>query len=289
LDFLPDHQFTVSVKPFRTPLTLNTDTDTVFLPTERELVEMSSKYAVLNLLLCLVIILLVIENYETWNGSFGLLTGTGFGSQKSGGKIENPPLTASENDLDSRKSYNLISEKNIFSPERTDFPIPAAFPAEAQKPLVRPQIVLYGVAIGGDYQSATVTNPGRALHKEERETRTVRIGGKIGGYTLAKISPDRITMESNGDNFEVLLDDSGNPKRKVQARAKTTLAMVANLQPATVPPSGDAPKAGPSQETVEKPKEPVQARTAQVLGHAARSAAISRRTILNASPAPPAQ
>ena len=250
---------------------------------------MSSKYAVFNLLLCLVIILLVIENYETWNASFGLSSGMGFVSQKSGGEIENPPLTASANDLDSHKSYNLISEKNIFSPERTEFPIPAAFPAEAQKPLARPQIVLYGVAIGGDYQSATVTNPGRALHKEERETRTVRIGGKIGEYTLAKILPDRITMESNGDTFEVLLDDAGNPKRKVQARPKATPAMMANLQPAATPPSGDAPRPGPSQESVEKPKEQVQAPTAQVLSRTARSAALSRGRSLNTPPAPSAQ
>jgi len=264
---------------------------------ERELEQMSSKYAVFNLLLCLVIILLVIENYETWNASFGRSSGMGFVSQKSGGEIENPPSTASANDLDSRKSYNLISEKNIFSPERTEFPIPAAFPAEAQKPLARPQIVLYGVAIGGDYQSATVTNPGRALHKEERETRTVRIGGRIGEYTLAKILPDRIIMERNGDAFEVLLNDSNNPKRKVQARAKAT-PMTANLQPATVPPSGDEPKDGPSQASAERPKEPVRTPVVsaplnripyEALSRSARSAAISGRMTHNASPAPSAQ
>jgi type II secretory pathway component PulC len=265
---------------------------------KRGLEEMSSKYAVLNLLLCLVIFLLFFENYQTWNGSFGLLSGAGAVSQKLEAKNENLPVTASINDPESVKSYNLISGKNIFSPERTEFPIHAAFTAETQKPIVRPQIVLYGVAIGEDYQSATVTNPERPLHNEERETRTVRIGGKIGEYTVAKILPDRITMESNGDTFEVLLDDSRNPKRKVQARAKTSPAMMANLQPAPVPPSGDEPKASPSQESVERPKEPDQTRTAslpfnkytyQVFGHAARSAAISRGTNLHSAPAPSAK
>jgi hypothetical protein len=225
---------------------------------------MSSKYFVLNILVCFVILMLAIGNYEIWSHPTSLLIGTGVAAGKPEIKNETPPSTVTEQAMPAR-SYHLISEKNIFSPERTDFPIPAALTAEAQKFIVRPQIVLYGVAIGEDYQSATILNPERALQKEERETRTVKIGGKIGGYTLAKILPDRITMESNGDNFEVLLDDSKNPKRKVQARAKATPAMMANLQPAPIPSMGEASNPAPVQEPVEKPRAPVQARAAAPL------------------------
>ena len=119
--------------------------------------------------------------------------------------------------------------------------------------MVRPQIVLYGVAIGGDYQSATVVNPGRTLRKEERLTQTLKVGGKIGEYTLAKILPDRITMEGDGDTFEVLLDDSKNPKRYVEPRPKSKPGMIANLQTASAANSGETGSAAPSQESLEKP------------------------------------
>jgi FKBP-type peptidyl-prolyl cis-trans isomerase len=81
-------------------------------------------------------------------------------------------------------------------------------------------VILYGVTIAGDFQAASLVNPGRPLKKGERETMTVKIGEKIGEYKLAKIQPDRITMESNGDSFEVLLYDSRNPKKRMEVNKK---------------------------------------------------------------------
>jgi type II secretory pathway component PulC len=225
---------------------------------------MSSRYFVYNILVCFVILLLAVGNYEIWSHPTSLSMGTGVASGNSEIKNEAPPTTTTEQAM-SVQSHLLISEKNIFSPERTEFPVPAAVTAEAPNPIVRPQIVLYGVAIGEDCQSATILNPARALRKEERETRIVKIGAKIEEYTLAKILPDRITMESNGDTFEVLLDDSGNPKRKVQARAKTAPAMTANLQPSPVPSMGEVSNPIPAQGPVEKPRAPVQTRAATLL------------------------
>jgi hypothetical protein len=121
------------------------------------------------------------------------------------------------------------------------------------------------VAIATDYQSATVVNPGRPLQKEERETLTIKIGEKIGGYKLAKILPDRIAMESNGDTFEVLLYDSKKPKKQMEARAETKPEMIASAQPAPVPPSGEVPTPAPAQESVKEPKAPVQTQVAAFL------------------------
>ena len=159
-------------------------------------------------------------------------------------------------------SYILISEKNIFSPERKDFP---TTPLEKSKPILRPQVILYGVAIATDYQSATVVNPGRPLRKGERETLTIKIGEKIGGYKLAKILPDRIAMESNGDTFEVLLYDSKKPKKQMEARAETKPEIIASAQPVPVPPSGEVPTPAPAQESVKEPKAPVQTQVAASL------------------------
>ncbi len=218
----------------------------------------SKKYLVLNILLCLVILVFAIDSYEIWQEPTEFLTDTGITRWKSEIKDENPPTGASTNELVSAPSYNLIAEKNIFSPERKDFPIPPA-PAQSQKPIVRPQVILYGVAIGEGYKSATVIIPGRTRRKEEREALTLEVGAKIGEYRLAKILPDRITMKGNGDSFEVLLDDSRNPKRYVEPRPKSNPSMIAGLQIASAPNSGETPNPAPPQESVRKPTAQVQA------------------------------
>ena len=223
---------------------------------------MSFKYLGLNALLCFVILLIAIKNYETWNHSTELLPDTEIAPKKSETKNENPPMMASTKEPISIQSSNLISEKNIFSPERKDFP---TTPLEKSKPILRPQVILYGVAIATDYQSATVVNPGRPLRKEERETLTIKIGEKIGGYKLAKILPDRIAMESNGDTFEVLLYDSKKPKKQMEARAETKPEIIASAQPVPVPPSGEVPTPAPAQESVKEPKAPVQTQVAASL------------------------
>ena len=180
--------------------------------------------------------------------------------KKSDPRAENPPAVGTNKDLTSLRSFILISEKNIFSPERKDFPI---LTVEKSNPVTRPQVILYGVTIAGDFQAASLVNPGRPLRKGERETMTVKIGEKIGEYKLAKIQPDRITMESNGDSFEVLLYDSRNPKKRIEVKTEVKPPTVISTQPVPAPPpAAEAPKPVPPQESVEKPKEPAQAQVA---------------------------
>ena len=131
--------------------------------------------------------------------------------------------------------------------------------------MTRPQVILYGVTIAGDFQAASLVNPGRLLKKGERETITVKIGEKIGEYKLAKIQPDRITMESNGDSFEVLLYDSRNPKKRIEVKTEVKPPTVTSTQPAPAPTTSPVPQAeppatatAPPPASVEKPKEPPQ-------------------------------
>jgi hypothetical protein len=93
--------------------------------------------------------------------------------------------------------------------------------------MVRPQVVLYGVTIAGDYQSASLVHPGRPLRKNERETVTLRLGEQISGYKLAMVSPDRIRLERAGDSFEILLYDSKSPKRRSEPKPENRQAMAA--------------------------------------------------------------
>ncbi len=158
-------------------------------------------------------------------------------TKPSAKKLEALPITEPSKSIPSVQSYISIAEKNIFSPDRKDFPILGG----ANKPVVRPQVVLYGVTIAGDYQAASLSNPGRPLRKGERETFTVKLGEKIGDYKLAKISGDRITLEVDGDSFEVFLYDSRMPKKRIEIKTETKPATITTTQPAPTTPAPATP------------------------------------------------
>ena len=176
------------------------------------------KYKGLNFILFAVVLSTAFMNYETWSYSKGSANGV---AQRLEARLENQDKTAVlvvKEEPESVQSFRMIAEKNIFNPDRKDFPLPALLSAEQPKPVVRPQVILSGVVIFDDYQAASVSSPGRPLIKGEREAMTLKLGDKVGEYKLAKIAADRITMEAGGDSFEVLLYDRKNPKTRVEVK-----------------------------------------------------------------------
>jgi hypothetical protein len=192
---------------------------------------MSPKYGFLSFLVLGVVLLLIFKNYGVWTQPVELVPEKNVGKRSQSrpqNKPEVPSTIGAQKDPASIKSYISIAAKNIFSPERKDFPIPMG---NGKKELVRPQIILYGVTIVGDYRAASIANPGRPLQKGERETFTVKTGERVGDYKLAKILSDRITLEAQGDTFEVLLYDSKMPKRRMDVKTEGRPATVTSTQP----------------------------------------------------------
>jgi len=203
---------------------------------------MSLRYGILGLLAFLIILLLVFKNYETWTLPMDVVPEKG-AVKKSGIKIESHPLTEDQKEPASIASFILIAEKNIFHPERKEFPV-LPDPSKDKKPMVRPQIILYGVTIAGDYKSASIAQQGRALARGERAIMTVKIGDRIGDYKLGNILPDRIMLEAQEDSFEVLLYDPNMPKKRVYARTENKPAMVTSA--VSTPAPTTTPAASPS-------------------------------------------
>jgi hypothetical protein len=203
----------------------------------------SLRYGVLSLFVFFAIFFLVLKNYETWTLPVEVLPEKG-ATKKSVEKIESPSAVVGQKEPTDIQSYIFVSEKNIFSPERKEFPIiaPPPAPAQVKPPIVRPQIVLYGVTLAGDYQSASIVNPGRPRTKGEREVMGVKVGDQIGEFKVAKILPDRIMMEAAGDSFEVLLYDPRTPKQRTYAKTEARPATVTS----TFPPGAPLPAAVPS-------------------------------------------
>lgn len=199
---------------------------------------MSLRYAALSLVALSLIVLLSFKNYETWTRPIEI-TPERAPAKKQEAKIETPAASSPQKVPVSAQAKVVIAGKNIFSPDRKDFPVQSA---ESRK-IVRPQVVLYGVTIGEGYEFASIVTPGRSLHRGERETLMVKVGEKVGDYKLARISADRITLEAEGDAFEVLLYDPKAPKKRIEVKTETKPATVTSSQ--TSPPAGTAATTGP--------------------------------------------
>lgn len=208
---------------------------------------------------------------ELWSSSAEKVSGQK-GPQKQEGKpAGNEPSKAVK--VPSEKPYTALVERNIFSPERKEFPLPISSPSGlVKKQPARPQVVLYGVTLAADYQSASIVHQGRSLKKGEREIVTVKVGDMIGEYKLKTILSDRILLEAEEDSFEILLYDPGKPKSRTAIRTETKPAAVtsaltgpAPIEPTrpgtTGPPTPEVPRptvppAVPGQERVAIPPVP---------------------------------
>jgi len=210
---------------------------------------MSFKYGMLCVVLFIIILFLAIKSYDALTHPLGP-TPDQRAAKKSEARTENSPTIGLVRKPVSMASYLSIAEKNIFNPERKDFPVTGS--GSAVKPAVRPQVILYGVAITKGYQSASVVNPGRPLKKGERDLMTLRLGERIGEYKLTKVLPDRIMLEAEGDTFEVLLYDPKAPKKRESGPPRA-------VSSASTPMG--APRSPVRREAVEGSKEPAQERT----------------------------
>lgn len=210
---------------------------------------MSWRYGIFSLLLFVAVVLLALKNYNVWTQPMETLQEEGR-VKKGETKVEGAPIPGRQKETTSIASTISISEKNIFNPDRREFSITTP---EQSKPTSRPQIILYGITIAKDYQAASLVHPGRPLQKGEREMITVKIGEKVGEYKLTKILPDRITMESGDDSFDVLLYDASAPKKRAVVRTEVRPPEVKSTAPAPSPP---APVPVPKAAEAPKPAEP---------------------------------
>lgn len=198
---------------------------------------MSLRYGVVCLLLLFGIVILSLENYDRWMLPIKVTDEKGT-VKKSGTTVESPPLFVGQKEKAAVGSYLLLAEKNIFHPERKDFPIfSPSLGDPTKKQITRPQIILYGVMLNGDYQSASVANPGRPMQRGEREIMTLKVGDQIGEYQLVQILPDRIMLEGPEDKFEVLLYDSKIQKKRTYVKTEVKPATTTS----SLPPQGLTP------------------------------------------------
>ena len=187
---------------------------------------MNLRYGVVNVLLCFILFLLIFKNDQVWTTP--QMTDKKEGVKKSEFPTEPPRALPALQGSSSQESSMVIAEKNIFHPDRKEFSLPAVEPA---KPAMRPPIQLFGVMIINDLKTVSIANPNKPIPKGERETKTMKIGDRVGDYKLTQILPDRIILETPGDTYEVLLYDPKSPKKRVVVKTPSKPAEVTSALP----------------------------------------------------------
>jgi hypothetical protein len=119
--------------------------------------------------------------------------------------------------------YIVISDRNLFHPERI---IPVE--KKEEKPLPKPDFVLYGTLIDGETKlafmddlKAPYTTPGRG-----KRQRSIAQGGNLSGFVLSEVHEDRVVMVRGEEKIPVILDDKLH-KRKEPAVTTTAPAPAA--------------------------------------------------------------
>jgi type II secretory pathway component PulC len=172
--------------------------------------------------------------------------------------VEDTKEKAVQTQTPSIAEYTMIAEENLFHPERK---IPVE--KKEEKPLPKPDFVLYGTLITDDISlayledlKAPYSTPGRG----KRQT-ALRKGDTMSGFTLKEIGPENIVMVRGEENMIVNLNDSSHPK----GREVSAVPGAPGQPTPPQPPSRSIPQSAPSsvqqpaasqQKTLQPPTQP---------------------------------
>ena len=96
-------------------------------------------------------------------------------------------------------AYNLISERNLFNPARSESSVVAV-----RGPMVKP--LLHGVVLDGPRSRAYLEDPAA------KRVYSYIVGDTLGPGRIDTIGADRVVISSPEGSFEVLLRDPSKPK-----------------------------------------------------------------------------
>jgi hypothetical protein len=128
--------------------------------------------------------------------------------------IKSIDVDFSEEEKQRDGNYNIISAKNVFSPQRKEWVVKAAIPKLVGSVKKRPQkikkfarkpkkIILHGIVIAGDFKKALIKNPMTGVRN--RKTVYVEEGDEIEGYMVTSIESDQIRLDWQGEEIIVKL------------------------------------------------------------------------------------
>jgi type II secretory pathway component PulC len=125
--------------------------------------------------------------------------------------IEVDEYTIEELSLPSNVDYTIISEENLFHPERK---IPVE--KKVEQPLPKPEFVLYGTLVSENISIAYLEDLKAPRNTPGRGKRIIplRKGQTLSGFKLEEIETDRIVMTRGEEKIIVPINDPSRPKER---------------------------------------------------------------------------
>ncbi len=139
--------------------------------------------------------------------------------------------------------YAVISEKNLFHPERK-------IPPEQQleKAVPKPDVFLYGTLIADDASYAFIEDKKAPYSTPGRGKRqiTLKKGDHLSGYIVSEIEADRIVLVKGEEKIVLMLDDRGKRRADESPAAPATTRTAPGGAPISQPFAASPPQAGSS-------------------------------------------
>lgn len=120
--------------------------------------------------------------------------------------------------LPSPSDYVMVGDNNVFHPERIMPP-----EKKEERPLPKPEIVLYGTMISEDLKVAYVEDLKNPRNTPGRGRRQIPLykGDELGGFVLKEISIDKIVMKRGEEVLTVTIHESHKKPKNVAPPAKS--------------------------------------------------------------------
>jgi hypothetical protein len=158
--------------------------------------------------------------------------------------IVTPGETAAPSQNLPAADYAVISEQNLFHPERK-------IPPEKQpeKVIPKPEVFLYGTLITSDASYAFVEDKKAPYSTEGRGKRqmVLKKGDLLSGYVLKEIEANRIVLVKGEEKLVVMLDDKGKKRSDESPAAPGTARAASGGSPIPMQPGASSfPQTAPS-------------------------------------------
>jgi len=115
--------------------------------------------------------------------------------------------------------YAIISEKNLFRPDRTEWVLEKTDSKMLDKKIDTSKLELFGTIIVGDKKSALIFDKQTTLKdkkkrkKRNRKAELYSLGDYIGGYVLSSIDAKRVVLDYYGEKTTLYLHEGKEPTK----------------------------------------------------------------------------
>jgi len=159
---------------------------------------------VLNVLFVIASLLLIDRIYGIWTSDDQPTTGSS--GIKRGSSGINVPYVSQPNRVQ-RRAYNVITQKDLFRPERTEWASPTDESGQSASATPAKQLTVYGIIVGTETKEAWVLEEGK-----QGKAKKVAEGDMLDDWRVSRIDPTVVSLTRGSQTVSYNLIEPGKPK-----------------------------------------------------------------------------